>query len=281
MAEEGFSVLLPVYAKDRPAHLIRAFDSATREQELPPNEVVVVVDGPVGPKLTAALDELSRRTQIPVSRVPLPINRGLARALDVGLDRCRFEIVARADADDISLPARFAAQVPLVAAGVDLIGSAIVEFVDDEQAWGVVRTPPVGEEQIRAYARFHDPFNHPSVVYRKGAVRAAGGYRHLDLLEDYWLFARMIAEGARVANLVEPLVLYRIGAGSYARRGGVRLLRSEVALQRRLRREGFTSRTQFVRNVTMRGGYRLVPEQVRRAAYRRLVVRDPGGGLKT
>ena len=64
------------------------------------------------------------------------------------------------------------------------------------------------------------------------------GYRELPLLEDYWLFARMIASGARTANLAEALVLYRIGAGSYERRGGLRLLRSELALQRRLRSRG-------------------------------------------
>ena len=60
---------------------------------------------------------------------------------------------------------------------------------------------------------------------------------------------RMIASGARTANLAEALVLYRIGAGSYERRGGVRLLRSEVALQRRLRSEGFIDGREQLRNV--------------------------------
>ena len=47
-------------------------------------------------------------------------------------------------------------------------------------------------------------------------------------MEDYWLFARMIDAGARVANVAEPLVKYRVGAGAYARRGGWQLLRSEI-----------------------------------------------------
>ena len=271
MADHGFSLLLPVYAGDRPEFLRRAYDSATAEQVLAPTQVVIVVDGPVRGRLADLLDELA--VDSGVTMVRLPHNRGLARALDVGLDYCVHEIVARADADDVSLPQRFALQVPLVAAGLDLVGSAIVEFVEDETDLGVVRTPPVGADEIAAYARFHDPFNHPSVVYRKAAVRAAGGYQVLDLMEDYWLFARMIASGARVDNLTDALVLYRIGAGSYARRGGLRLLRSEVALQRRLRREGFTTRAQFSRNIALRGGYRLVPEVVRTNAYRRLIVR--------
>ena len=90
-------------------------------------------------------------------------------------------------------------------------------------------------------------------------------------MEDYLLFARMIAEGATVGNVEEPLVLYRVGDGAYARRGGVTLLKSEWALQRKLRVMGFTSRSQFVRNVVVRGGYRLVPVRLRTTAYRRLI----------
>jgi hypothetical protein len=82
--------------------------------------------------------------------------------------------------------------------------------------------------------------------------------------------------------VAEPLVYYRVGAGAYARRGGWELLRSELALQQRFRRLGITTRSQYVRNVVIRGGYRLVPEPVRRRAYRRLIARrgipDPPSG---
>jgi hypothetical protein len=80
-----------------------------------------------------------------------------------------------------------------------------------------------------------------------------------------------VCSGARPANLAEPLVYYRVGAGAYARRGGKRLLGSELALQRRLRRLGITTRAQYLRNVVVRGGYRLVPQTVRKAAYRALI----------
>jgi hypothetical protein len=87
-------------------------------------------------------------------------------------------------------------------------------------------------------------------------------------MEDYWLFARMLARGARALNVREPLVLYRVGAGAYARRGGLQLFRSELRIQRRLRAAGFTTTLQMVRNIALRGGYRLVPEVLRRLAYR-------------
>ena len=265
--DHRFSVLLPVYAGDDAAHLERGFLSVTRDQTLRPDEVVVVRDGPVGDDVAAVLGRLHELTDVPVTLVPLERNVGLARALEAGLEACKHEIVARADADDISRPERFAVQVPLVAAGCDIVGSAIQEFDDDEHAPGMVRVPPTGDD-IATTARFRDPFNHPSVVYRRSAVAAAGGYEHLDLMEDYLLFARMIAAGADAENVTRPLVLYRVGAGAYARRGGRRLLASELALQRTLHSEGFLTGPQMVRNVVVRAGYRVVPESVRKAGYR-------------
>ena len=100
---------------------------------------------------------------------------------------------------------------------------------------------------------------------------AAGGYGDLPLMEDYWLFSRMLAGGARPMNVSEPLVYYRVGSGAYQRRGGREQLRSELALQRRLRDSGLITRVQYVRNVIVRGGYRLLPWRLRRTIYRLIV----------
>lgn len=271
-----FSVLLPVYAGDRAPFFRRAVESVTVDQTLRPDELVVVRDGPVGDELAGVLDAVASGAVtggVPVRVVALDANVGLARALEAGLAACTHEIVARADADDISLPHRFAVQVPLVSDGLDLLGSAITEFEDDEDAPGMVRRLPSSAPEIAAMARFRDPFNHPSVVYRRSAVADAGGYVHVDKMEDYWLFARMVQRGARVANVAEPLVKYRVGAGAYGRRGGRSMLGSELRLQRLMLRSGFTTPRQFVRNIVVRGGYRFVPASLRRVAYRFMV--DP------
>jgi glycosyltransferase involved in cell wall biosynthesis len=269
----AFSLLMPVYAGDHPEFLRRAFSSTVQEQHRPPAEVVMVRDGPVPDELDRCLHEIAESSPVPVHLVELRVNRGLGAALREGLDACVHEVVARMDADDVSLPHRFRLQLPVVEGGVDLVGSALREFADDDLRTLAVRVPPLSEGEIRAVARFRSPFNHPTVVYRRSAVRRAGGYRELPLLEDYWLFTRMIAAGARVANLEEPLVCYRVNDGAYVRRGGWPLLRSELVLQRRLRAEGFTTSSQYMRNVVIRGGYRLVPVPVRRVAYRRVFTR--------
>lgn len=277
----SFSVLLPVYAGDTAAFFRRAIASVTADQTRRPDELVIVVDGPVGADTREVLDAAGAGQitgPVPVTIVALPENVGLARALNRGLDACANDIVARADADDISLPQRFERQVPLVAHGeIDLISSAIAEFHDNEDKPGLIRAYPTDPADIAALARFQDPFNHPAVVYRRSAVAAAGGYQHLDKMEDYWLFARMIAAGARVANIAEPLVLYRIGAGAYERRGGWTMLLSELKLQVWMLRTGFTSVRQFARNVAVRGLWRFVPTELRQAIYGRATTRRRDG----
>jgi glycosyltransferase involved in cell wall biosynthesis len=268
---EPFSLLLAVHAGARPDYLREAFRSAVDAQTLRPAQVVLVRDGPVPRPLDECLDELERTSPVPVTRVVMERNRGLGPALDAGLAASEWDIVARMDADDIAMPQRFAVQLPLILAGADIVGSALLEF--DTDITNVVgrRTPPSDPADITRYARLHDPFNHPTVIYRRTAVLAAGGYGDLPLMEDYWLFARMLAGGARGVNVPQPLVYYRVGDGAYQRRGGIKLLRSELRLQSRLRRQGFTTRGQFARNVAIRGGYRLLPAWFRRLVYRRLV----------
>ena len=280
-APPEFSLLLPVYGGDSARFLLRAFRSSVIDQTLRPSEVVLVQDGPVSAALVSAIAELDRSTPVPLRIVILPENRGLSEALTAGLAECAYEVVARMDADDVSEPNRFSVQLGLIADGFELVGSGLHEFSETEagEELGIRRIPPIAPDEISRYARFHDPFNHPTVVYTKSAVERAGGYQPLGMMEDYWLFARMLAAEVRAVNSPEALVRYRVSSGAYKRRGGLKLLQSEWMLQRAFRRSGFTTRGQFLRNVVVRGGYRLVPERIRRVAYRSMIAgeRDTTG----
>jgi glycosyltransferase involved in cell wall biosynthesis len=269
---EPFSLLVAVYDGDRPDYLRRAFRSAVDEQTVRPDQVVIVRDGPVRAELAGCLEELRAASPVPVTLVPLPRNGGLGPALDRGMAASWFDVIARMDADDVAVPHRFEVQLPLIQ-DADIVGSGLLEFVGDTDHVVGQRVPPTGAEHIRRYARMHDPFNHPTVVYRRSAVLAAGGYGDIPLMEDYSLFARMLDNGARAVNVPDPLVFYRVGATSFKRRGGTGLLRSELRLQRQFRQNGFTSPVQYARNVIVRGGYRLIPWWCRRAMYRPIVAR--------
>jgi len=267
---EPFSLLVSVYDGDRPDYLRRAFRSAVDDQTVRPDQAIIIRDGPVRDELAGCLDELRCSSPVPVTFIPLERNGGLGPALDRGVAASWFDVIARQDADDVSMPHRFEVELPLIQ-DADIVGAGLLEFVNDIDDIIGQRIPPTDPAQIQRYARMHDPFNHPTVVYRRRAVLAAGGYGELPLMEDYALFARMLAGGARAINVPEPLVYYRVGPEAFKRRGGTGLLRSELRLQREFRREGFTSTAEYVRNVAVRGGYRLIPWWCRRAVYRPMV----------
>ncbi|RKQ36663.1 glycosyltransferase [Kocuria tytonis] len=266
-----FSLLVPVYRGDTAERIRRAVESNTVEQTRPPAEVRIVQDGPVPASVTAELARLESVSPVPVHVLVLPENGGLARALRTALPRCAYDVVARADADDVAYPHRFERQLPLIEDGADLVGASMHEIGDDETRPVALRAAPVGARRIAAVSRRRNPLSHPTVVLRRSAVDAVGGYEDVPMAEDYWLWARMLHAGADVRNVAEPLVGYRISAGSYERRGGYRVLRAELALQARLRALGHVGFLQWATNVIVRGGYRFVPLRVREAAYRLMV----------
>ncbi|MDQ4502050.1 glycosyltransferase [Sinomonas sp. ASV322] len=270
-----FSVLLPVYAGDSAARVRRAIASVTTDQTVAPSQLVIVRDGPVGEDIERLLVEAERDGSVPADVVRLPAGVGLAEALDAGLERCRHDVVARMDADDVALPARFERQLALLGQGYDIVGSAIAEIGDDEARPFASRPVPASHREIMAQLDFRTPFNHPSVMYRASAVRAAGGYRGVPDMEDYWLWARMLHGGSLGANVPDVLVLYRVNDGAYVRRGGKRMLVAELRLQRRMLGERYIGPLGFARNVLVRGLYRLVPTGVRRRGYRTAFTERP------
>lgn len=275
--QANFSLLLPVYAGDDPEHLRLAFESSVDQQTLRPAEAVLVQDGPVTGALAVELSRIETESPIPVRVIRLPENRGLTEALNAGLDACAHPVVARMDADDVSSPERFARQWELIEQGYDLVGTGMREFEQDPGTPSAVRVPPVGPERIRQHARTHNPFNHPTMMYRVAALDRVGRYQPFGKMEDYWLGVQLIADGARVENIADPLLSYRVGSGAFARRGGWSEARTEWRLQRELLRMGFVTRTQYARNVLMKGAYRLLPAGVKRVLFRGFIGRGLPG----
>ena len=132
--------------------------------------------------------------------------------------------------------------------------------------------PPTDPDDIRRYARIHDPFNHPTVIYRRSAVLAAGGYGDLPLMEDYWLFSRMLAAGARPHERVRAagLLPRRVRARTSAAAAANSCARSWRCSAGCVTPVSSTA-SQYVRNVIVRGGYRLLPWRLRRTIYRLIV----------
>jgi glycosyltransferase involved in cell wall biosynthesis len=262
------SVLISVYEGDDPAHLDAALASLWEAQTRRPDEIVLVRDGPVSEGLAAVLARWQDRLGPGFRFVPLASNGGLARALNHGLAACRHGLVARADADDLSLPDRFARQVAFMEARPDLAASSawVEEFDETLRRPGGLRAPPAAMPELAAFAKLRSPLNHPAAIFRKAAVEAVGGYPILASAQDYGLWSLLLQRGYRLGNLPEVHVRMRAGSTFLHRRGAGYLV-GERELLRFQRQIGFLSRRQYVASLLVRFGLRHSPGLLRRGLY--------------
>lgn len=261
MPEPTVSVLMPVHAGVRPDHLAAALDSVAAQTRAP-DQVVVVVDGPVPPAHEAVL-----AAHPDLVRVVLPASLGAGPALAAGLAVCTGEYVARADSDDVNEPRRLAVQLALLASsGADVCSAAMTEVAGDPPVAVGVRGTPLAHDHVARRMRTTNPVNHPTAVFRREAAVTAGGYQRLPFLEDYDLWARMLAAGAQFVGTAEPLVLFRAD-GLHDRRTAPGVGAAERELQRRLVAYGVIGAPRARLNLVLRGAYRRLPRPLLEAAY--------------
>ena len=266
-----FSVLLSLYIKEQPSHLIQCLDSLF-SQTLLPTEIILVKDGPLTAELDAIVFDYAVRYPV-LKVVALPQNQGLGRALNEGLKHCSYDIVARMDTDDIAKPERFEKQIAVFQKHpeLDLVGAWIDEFENTPQHILSVRKVPETSGEIYEYGKKRCPVNHPVVMFRKSAVLAAGGYQHFPLFEDYFLWVRMLRNGAKFYNIQESLLYFRTSPNMFKRRGGWKYAMDETRFQRFLFKRQFISFPELVKNVGVRFCVRLMPNSLRTFIYKKLL----------
>ena len=226
-----------VYAGDNAEWFGEALQSITLKQTVRPDEIVIVVDGPVPKTIKNVIHkymEISVQESFCLKPVWLEKNRGLGNALKIAVSQCQYEIIARMDSDDIARRSRFKTQLEILDLNphIDVVGGDISEFIGDKQNVVGKRTLPVTDKEIKRYAKKRCPFNHMTVMYRKAAVMKAGGYQDWFWNEDYYLWIRMQERGMVFANTGTVLVDVRVGEEMYRRRGGWKYYKSEIRLQK-------------------------------------------------
>lgn len=270
---EKYSVLMAVYYREKPAHLRQAVESMLA-QTAPPEEFVLVCDGPLTPELDSVIAEFCSRNPPLFQVVRLEQNRGLGAALNAGLLRCSNELVARMDSDDMALPDRMERQLEKLRKHpqISALGGQIAEFDTSPQRITAYRTVPCHSGEIREYLRSRSPMNHTTVVLRKSHVLQVGGYREVPGFEDYFLWGRLLSAGFRLRNIPQVCCAVRADEGMYVRRGGVIYFRNAVKLEGFLLEQNLITRQEYWRNVLIRfGGTVLLPSFARRWAFQKFL----------
>lgn len=267
----NYSVLMSVYYKEKAEFLRLAMDSIWN-QTVPTDDFVLVCDGPLTTELDTVIEEM-QQTHTELLVISLDINSGLGNALNVGIKHCKNELVARMDSDDISYPDRCEKQLIIFRDNPELsiCSGTVQEFTDSTEKIDSERILPEKQEKILKFAKKRNPFNHPCVMYKKSAVETAGGYQDFYLLEDYYLWIRMLQKRSTGYNLQEPLLWMRAGSDMYKRRAGWKYARSQKALFKYMKDSGFISEGQYMKSTITRTASSLMPNGLREFAYKKVL----------
>jgi glycosyltransferase involved in cell wall biosynthesis len=216
MSSPAVSVAMSVFNGER--FLAPAIESVLG-QTMGDFEFLILDDGSTDSTRTTIAGYAARDSRI---RLIARENRGLVASLNELLAAARAPLVARMDADDVSMPTRFAEQLAFLEANPDhgVVGSLTDDIDEDNRPFPLATSehPRNHEEFLRRIDTLGPLLAHPTVMYRRDVVLEVGGYhaayRHC---EDFDLWLRL-AHRTRIANLPARLLRYRHYAGQVSSR---------------------------------------------------------------
>lgn len=261
----SFSLLMTVYRGDTLEHFNEAFNSIWFKQTVRPNEIILVQDGPVDKALSNKLIKLNEEIA-EVILIVLSNNQGLASALNIGIERCSHQFIARMDSDDISTPDRFAKQLDYLCnnPSIDILGGQVQEFGVDRLDILHLRQVPTTHDEILRLMKWRCALSHPSVMYRKSLLDSLGGYSTNIFPEDYHLWVRALMYGARMGNLEQTILYFRIGniEDFSKRRSGLNYAIKEVRMLYSFYTLGFINFGELSLRIVIRSFIRLLPSSL-------------------
>ncbi|MEJ2883522.1 glycosyltransferase family 2 protein [Pedobacter sp. GR22-6] len=204
------SVLLPTY---NCAHLISDAIQSILDQTFKDFELLIVDDGS-----TDNTGEIVARFSYDARlKYHLKPNTGLGDTLNFGIDLSLGEYLIRMDSDDISLPDRFDILVNYMDLNptIGMCGSEVAYFIENIHTEKLYyrKFPTIHEEIVDGLLNLSHAVCHPSIIFRKDVVMAAGKYQMKGVGEDLDFFLQMSKKG-KLANINKCLYLMRMNPNS-------------------------------------------------------------------
>ncbi|MDO8825451.1 glycosyltransferase [Methylophaga sp.] len=175
-------------------------------------------------------------------------NKGLVITLNEGIEKASAKLIARMDADDISLPRRLESQKDFMDTNPNCVAVGSKVRVIDQKSRFLTHTKPKlnHDEILNSALNGVCPLIHPSVMFRKEAVLSAGGYR----LENYpaedlalWLD---LSHYGRLENIDEVLLEYRIHNNSISTQNhALQTEATEIICRRECEKRGIKFENKF------------------------------------
>lgn len=237
------SALVSVTGHEDSRHLADALESIYA-QSLPPDQLVIVVNGPVRIDHDTVIARYQADERITACEIiRLADKNGLANVINAGFAVCTGEWFTHTTCDDVSRTDRLAIQVDYVAKypDIDVFSSWCEEFTEGE-AERQIKASTLQHQNLVAALRWRNVLVPPSALMRAAVVRKVGGYRSAhDALAEYDLYVRLVLAGARFRVIPAELVSVRT-----TRPGGWDHIWSEVRFRVFCWRAGFLNLRQFM-----------------------------------
>jgi len=218
-----FTVLMPVHNGIDLSLLKKAINSVLNNN-LTPNEFIIIVDGLISEEKEFFLLEKKKKNSF--VRVIFKKKIGISKILNYGLKISKYNIIARADADDVNNKYRFLKQINFFKIhNPDILGSNIEETINGKI---FIKRVPLEANLLDFFLM--NPINHMTVMFKKNKIIRLGGYPEIKYKEDYALWFLAKINNYKILNLNTSLVKSRMDAMTLERRKNIKAILSEFKM---------------------------------------------------
>ncbi|MDI9364559.1 MAG: glycosyltransferase [Flavobacterium sp.] len=264
---------MSLFWKESPLFLDMALESLFL-QTVQPTEIIIVTEGILTDALKAVLQKWENKfAESDFKVVDAKDTKGLPGCLNVGLKLAIGDYIIRVDTDDYCYKHRIETQLAFFYNHPDivLISAVMEEYDTSLQHLLGMRKVPNNHNDILNYAKWRNPFNHPSVAYKREVAVSLNGYPLVNANEDYAFFTNFLVNKFITANIDEVLVKARTGKEFASRRSGKKYLKGELEALAYIYKIGFFSVPLYYFHIVSKICVRLLPSYFVKNIYKNIL----------
>lgn len=264
MTKIDISILLAVHNQTSNKDFTKTIESIYLQKHIP-KDIIIIQDGPIEENLFKNILNFKNEKKIN-QNIILKKNLGLANALNEGIKKCKFNLVARLDPEDEVINDRFYYQFLFMSKNQNISVCGSYAREEHDISSNIIKKPTTSSE-ISKYIKFGNPLIHSTVIFRKNKIVDIGGYPNIPKCQDLFLWVKCLQFGLKLANLPKVLVKTYLNRETMRRRG-LKYFRNELIIYKYQYQHKLISHKEFILNCILRFLLRASPIWLRNITYK-------------